>query len=311
MTYTDPSQEYSAPTSQSISDAQDTNDSYRLLLAQRKLYSQSKRWLTLRWFGMLVIAVVAPVAAVVWPNTAVAAGAMAGAWIFVGRTWLFRLEQQKAEQAAAVQEIFDQKIFGMPCGSVVRSALPSLEEISLLAGSDGQLKANAVKRKLTAWYPIDTRQEGLIAIAICQRANASYSDRLLKMTALAWMIAIGLWIMLLAVISVEVGLSAAQFVLGIVLPLLPAFLDVWEYRLGIRRAACDRCDLVRTIEEKLKDKALRLEAQDVLVWQSQLYDLRRGAPQVPDLIYRLTRSRNEAAMESTAQQLSIDIRGER
>jgi SMODS-associating 4TM effector domain len=53
-------------------------DAYRLLLAQRKLYSKSKKWLTLRWLGMLLIAIAAPVVAVIWPNLAVVAGAIAG-----------------------------------------------------------------------------------------------------------------------------------------------------------------------------------------------------------------------------------------
>lgn len=306
MTGTASSDEYSAPSSEWIANAQDTTDAYRLLLAQRKLYSQSKRWLTLRWVGMLLIAIAAPVAAVIWQDFAVVAGAVAGGWIFVGQVWLYRLEQRKVEQAAAVQEVFDHKIFNMPSGTV-RSALPSLEELYLLAGRDTELQKNAARKKLTKWYSIDPDQRGMVTIAICQRSNASYSDTLLKMTARIWLAAIVVWIVGLTLVAIWINLSLSDFLLGIFLPVLPAFLDVWQYWRGIRRAAQDRRDLVTTIESKLENDAEQLSAQDLLVWQAQLYNLRRGAPQVPDAIYWLTRSRNEAAMESAAQQLSSDV----
>ena len=44
---------------------QDERDALRLLIAQRRLYRRAKRWLGLRWFGMLVIGLAAPVVAVI------------------------------------------------------------------------------------------------------------------------------------------------------------------------------------------------------------------------------------------------------
>jgi SMODS-associating 4TM effector domain len=301
--------EYIPPTGREIADRQNSLDALRLLLAQRRLYSQSKRWLGLRWLGMVVIAIVAPVVSVIWPNLAVAAGAVAGAWIFIGRTALSRLEQKKVEQAAAVQEVFDQLIFGMP-SSGGRAALPSLEEISLLAGPDADIPGKANKQKLTDWYPIDTSQEGLLAVAICQRANASYSDRLLKTTAQVWVIGMAVWAVALVAAGISFKLTAAQFILGILMPLLPPFLDVWEYWRSLRRAAVDRRDLVTTLEQRIAGDAGGLDPQDALVWQGRLFDLRRNAPQVPNSIYWLSRKRNELAMKSAADQLAKKAKGE-
>jgi hypothetical protein len=305
----DETAEYLPPSSQSIADTQDSTDALRLLLAQRKLYSQSKRWLALRWLGMLVIALAAPPISATWPKFAVVAGAVASLWIFLGRTALSWMEQKKVEQAAAVQEAFDQLVFGMP-SSGSRSAFPSLEEIVVLAGTDDKIETNATKAKLKKWYPVDASQRGLVTVAICQRANASYADRLLKATAGIWVTVLVVWVIALVVVGLVAKLSSTTFLLGIALPVLPAFLGVWEYWVGIRRAAADRRDLVTAIETKLANGAQDLEPQDVLVWQERLYDLRRNAPQVPDLIYRITRRWNEPAMETAAELLSRKTQGE-
>ncbi|MBF6445962.1 hypothetical protein IU434_28585, partial [Nocardia farcinica] len=157
--------EHIVPDSRHIADNQNEVGALRLLLAQRRLYSMSKRWLGFRWLGMLVIAVMAPPVAVIWPKLAVIAGAVAGLWVFLGRTILLQLERNRTEQAAAVQECFDFMVYGMP-SSGRRPELPSLEAISLLAGPDDSIESKAQKEKLLDWYPIDRQQRGIVTVAI-------------------------------------------------------------------------------------------------------------------------------------------------
>ena len=296
--------EYSPPDSASMRSWQNTVDALRLLLAQRHLYSRSKRWLSLRIIGMLVITLVAPVVSVLWTEIAVVAGAVAGLWIFVGRTVLIQLEKRTSTQAAAVQEMFDIQLFGMPSLGH-RTPSPSLEEISTIAGDDQDIIAAATNQELLDWYEIEPFRNSLVTVAICQRANASYSDRLLRSHANVWISLVAVWATLLIIAAIWYELSLSVFVLGIVLPLLPAFLDAVEYWYGIRRAAADRRDLVVGIESKLEKGPHELDGQDVLVWQSRFYNLRRDVPQVPDFLYRLQRKKNEAAMRSAANQLSL------
>ena len=96
--------------------------------------------------------------------------------------------------------------------------------------------------------------------------------------------------------------SWQQFLLGVVLPVLPAVLDIVEYIQDIARAARDRGDIARTIEARLTS-SIAINPEQLLVWQDQMYDLRRRTPQVPNVIYRLARSKNEDAMKSAASQL--------
>ncbi|MER6793974.1 S-4TM family putative pore-forming effector [Amycolatopsis mediterranei] len=298
--------EYSPPTSKIIASKQNTIEAARLLLAQRRLYSRSKRWLALKTTGVLLIAITTPIASLLWPKTAVIWAGIATLWLFAGRTILTQLEKNTSAKAAAVQEIFDVLIFDMPSQGK-RTPCPTLEEISSIAGDDDLVLSSAKEANLLDWYPIDTSQDGSATIAICQRANASYSDRLLRTYANFWLGTVVFWAAVLIGFGIWQRLSLATFLLGIFVPLLPAFLNAIEYWFGIRRAAADRSDLTTVIEDKLANNAQDLEPQDLLVWQSRLYTLRRDVPQVPDFIYKLKRKKNEAAMKSVASLLSARV----
>lgn len=275
--------------------------SLRLLLAQRRLYSKAKFWLGLRWIGMLLIGIVAPVLSALIPDTAVIAGAVAGVWLFLGRTTLLQLQKHYLEQGAATQEQFDYSVYGIR-SDVERSRLPSYEDLASLTGDDDNVRSEAEKEQLIDWYPIDTSQPGERTMAVCQRANASYSDNLLRTTAIVWAVALVSWVVILVIIAVALGLTLAQFLLGVAFPLLPAFLDIYQHVRSIRSAAVDRRDLVRAIENELRANDCP-DPQDLLVWQERLFELRRSDAQVPDFIYKLRRRKNEAAMTTAAQQV--------
>lgn len=294
------SPEYNPPNSSAMKARQNEPHALRLLIAQRRMYRRAKRWVAARWLGMIVIGLAAPVISVIWPSLAVVAGAVAGLWLFLGRTLLVLIQASITSKAAAVQEQFDFHVFDMP-RATGRSSLPSLEEIAAIAGPDDQVDVVAAKEKLLDWYPINDADAGPVSVAIAQRANASYTDSLLRTTAIAWTAATAIWVVVLVIASLLAGLSLSTFLLGIALPVLPAFLDVVQYVIGVWRSARDRADLARAIEGHLG--AGSVQGDDLLVWQDRMYELRRSAPEVPDLLYKLKRRVNERAMHSAARQL--------
>lgn len=191
---------YRPPTASEIRAAQNTPRALQLLLAQRRMYSVAKTWQAIRWWGVLLIGVSAPILAVLVPSSAVVVGAIAGAWLFAGRTVLAWSESHQMSRAAAVQELFDQTVFSMP-RSINRSALPSPEDIARIAGHGPTLTVDARRAQLLDWYPVDSRSPGSRAVAIAQRANAAYSDRLLRATVNLWVSAAALWVLVVAVAS--------------------------------------------------------------------------------------------------------------
>lgn len=302
------SPDYSPPTSATIKSRQNDANALRLLIAQRRLYRRAKRWLALRWIGMVVIGIGAPVVSILWPSLAVASGAIAGLWLFLGRTLLVFLQSATTTKAASVQEQFDFYVFQMP-DNANRSTLPSLEDIAKVAGPDDQIRAVAEKEELIDWYPIEAGDDGALSVAVAQRANASYTDSLLRTTAIVWAVATGVWVIILVIVSVLLGLTLPGFLLGVAFPVLPAFLDVVQYVAGVWRSATARRDLAQVITAHVTGTDGRVEGQDLLVWQERLFDLRRTAPEVPDLLYKIRRKVNERAMHSAARQLSERAKG--
>ncbi len=294
--------DYEPPTSEVISARQNNDEALRLLLAQRRLHSRAKRWQSARWIGLLVIGLAAPVVTMIWEQAAAAVGAVAGAWLFLGRTLFAWRELATMTAAAIVQEDFDFYVFGMP-RSIERAERPSLEDVARVVGDASTLRATATREQLFGWYPVDTSISGARSVAIAQRANAEYSHRLLRTTVVIWTVSTAVWVTILIALTITMGLPLSTFMLGVVLPVLPAALDVSEYLHHLVKAARDRHDLARTIEERIGG-AEPIQGSELLVWQERLYDLRRTTPQTPDWLYRMNRRKNERDMKVAAAQLA-------
>lgn len=296
--------EYAAPSTATIAETQDSIPALRLLIAQRRLYSRAKRWSFLRWLGFSLLGVTAPLVAVFMPSLAVEVAAAAGLWIFLSRTVFKTFEATREAKAASIQEDFDLLVFGMP-EIATRDPRATPEELADLAGPADQITAAAASESLTGWYPLDLELDGLASIAIAQRSNAAYSERLQTLNANCWLAVVGIWLIVAVALSFAFNVSSTTFMLGVVLPVLPAVLDVLDQWRQARSAAADRRSMAADIEAAIRGTAGQaLSGDDLLVWQERLYGLRRHSPQVPNLIYRRTRQRNERAMNAAAADLS-------
>lgn len=293
--------EYTPPTGAAMAERQNDDEALRLLLAQRRLYSRAKRWQNIRWIGLLILGIAAPFVSVLVPGSAVVIGAVTGIWLFVGRTALAWFEARTMTRAAAIQEALDLYIFEMP-RLIDRTSKPSIEDVELLVRSDVGLHKAAEKERLIDWYDIDPSHPGAESVAIAQRTNASYTDSLIRSSVNVWAGVTAVWIIALFAWSALSGLAFGLILLGVIFPVLPAFLDVTEYFRSTWRAAQDRADLATTIQARIEDDQ-PISGQELVAWQVQVYDLRRTTPQVPDWLYKITREKNEAAMHAAANRL--------
>ena len=151
------------------------------------------------------------------------------------------------------------------------------------------------------WYPINPATPPLRTVAICQRANVSYADRLLRTTAIIWQSAVVFWALITVGVALVSQLSFATILMGIFIPLLPSLFDATVYVQEIRKAATTRAAMASDLTQKIESN--NIDADDLLVWQERIHDLRRETPEVPDWIYKLQRRRNEQAMHGAAHQL--------
>lgn len=215
--------DYAAPTAVDMAATQDSLPALRLLIAQRALYAKAKHWTYLRWIGFSVMGIVAPPLAVIVPKAAVVVGAVAGIWIFLSRTIFKTFEGKLAAQGAAVQEDFDRLVFDMP-PLATRVPRPTPEDLAQLAGPDKEVLDRAKRGGLLKWYPMDRGAAGTVCVAIAQRANAAYSERLQRLNARYWLTVLIAWTVVIVVTSLIIGISLTTFLLGVAAPLLPACL---------------------------------------------------------------------------------------
>lgn len=293
---------YQPPSPKSMQQKQNSAEGLQLLAAQRIIYSRAKRFLSIRLIGMFIIAIVAPVVGSIWPDLAVICGAVAGLWIFVGRTYLTARQLKEIDRGAAVQEKFDSLVFGMP-DNARREHVPSLEDLEKLTGAAPVIKRTAKLEKLKDWYPFADGSDGLVSVAICQRANVSYSDSLLRTTAKVWRGGIVAWFAVALVLCFALDVGFSNLLLVVVLPLLPAFLDLVDFTRGYESASHVRSSTADEIEGAIAEP-WKLSPSQLLVWQERIYELRRTTPLVPDVIYWMQRKRNERAMRNVAVTLS-------
>ncbi len=296
--------DYRPPTSEAMAARQATDPALRLLLAQRRIYKSSKRWAALRIIGISVVAVAAPIITAFAPSLAVVVAAVAATWLFLARTWFFTRERSLAAKGALVQELFDHEVFGMPevSGRVPRL---TLEEIAEWAGPPEAMANAVVKERLADWYPLQGSLPGQLSVAIAQRANAVYSERLYRANANVWVGLVVFWAVLSIGGSMLLNFSLTTFMLGVALPLLPAMLDVYEQWRITRRAGIERRALGETIESAIRGRdGDAVTPSKLLAWQDQLFALRRDAPLVPELVYGRTRSNNEGLMQAAATELA-------
>ncbi|MHB8636731.1 MAG: S-4TM family putative pore-forming effector [Fimbriimonadaceae bacterium] len=299
---------YIVPTPSAILAAQNDYSSLRLLLAQRRFHSKAKRWAALRGLGVGIIAVAAPLISFKWPSMAVVIGAISGSWIVLSRTLFLGLERGLAARGAILQERFDLSIFAMP-EVTFRFPVVTPEDVSRCVGPEDKAKAAIARESLADWYPIDLTVDGVDAIAIAQRANAAYAERLLKVNAAIWLGLTSLWAVILVVVSLALGLTFSTFLLGVAIPLMPALLDVIDQWRLTKLASGERLQLACSIEDALRGRdGKEIGPEDVLAWQNQLFTLRRDSPQVPNLVYRFMRAQNELAMGVAAAELAEAVK---
>lgn len=283
---------------------QDEPHALRLLLAQRRMYSRAKRWNYIRVFGIGVVALGAPIITVIIPHVAEIIGAVAGAWIFLARTIFLAGERRWTGPAASVQDAFDTFVFNLPTNPAISS---EPERIADIIRNDS-VEQYANSEHLLGWYSLKPEIPIVPATAICQQSNLAYSQRLLKRHASVWLLVGVIWGIVAIAIGIAFGLTLSQFLIGIVLPVLPAVLDARDLWHSAGTAAHDRSRLSDAVADRISAWPSHvIKMDDLRNWQDQLFILRRDGPLVPDFLYHWTRSKNERAMSARAAELARSV----
>lgn len=286
-----------------ISERQNSEESMSLLRADTWYYLRAKRWHALRVLGMLLLAIAAPVVLFWKPGWGDWVGAIAGAWVLVGRTVLSWLDERNVRTAATIQEEFDVGLFDLDWNESLAGPKVASEDIH--SAAQRVHKEKQLKR-LRNWYADGDRAPWPLNVVLCQRSSAVWGRRghywyayLVLGLGIAWFVA-GL------VMEGAAHVTVAGYLVKVFLPSQPAFLDTIDLHRGhLRLAKAKEALEVQTTDLWNSGVQSRgsVTEQDCREIQDQTYRLRKSGMQIPQVVYKVRRKRDEEAMRAAVGRL--------
>jgi hypothetical protein len=291
-----------------ISERQNAEHSIELLRADSRYYVLAKRIHALKMAGMLVLALMAPVVLLSFPNWAAAVGALAGAWVLVGRTLLSWFEHRWVTKAVTIQEQFDVEVFDLEWNAALAGPMAAPEDVHTAAQKvSKEKKINGLRN----WYPSSVDEAPWpLNVIICQRSSAVWGRRGHLWYAIAVLVLGIAWFVFGIGIAIVNHATIAVYLVAVFLPSQPAFLDTIDlFRGHLGQSQAKEAIEDRTTElwnQGVADRNAVTE-QDCRDIQDQAYSLRLRGIQIPQLIYRLRRKQDEEAMQAAAAHLVKSI----
>jgi hypothetical protein len=283
------------PTMPEIAAAQSDDENLRNLIAAGYFYTRAK-WLHFGGASVgLLLALAAPFVLIYRPEWGPKIGAIGGLWIFVTRVGLERFTREFKLKGATAQERFDCDVFGLEWNDSLTRGL-SDEEIHR---ASREMKN---REKVEEWYPAKGDDVWPKSVLICQRANAVWARRQHKAySGIVVSLAVG-WGIAGVIIAGLHSASLTDYLVTILLPSLPAFLDATDLARTHAAASAARQLLEDQADALLAAGPARVD--ELREIQDQLFNLRREAPLVPGWFYKMIRSGYEADMHYAARQAS-------
>lgn len=283
-----------------VAERQRSPEAAELLRAFRHAYSTAKHWHAARLTGTVLVALAAPVVIVFAPWLEHPLGAIAGGWALAARLVLRPAQERATRFAVAVQELFDQQVLDLLPAAALQT--PAYEQVHqqarLCRGDPGP-----------DWYSIRPHVASAAAALIAQRSSTVWSRRLHWEWALVLGAAAAGWTLLTVVVAVVRGATVSEFLIAVLLPMLPALLDATDLSQAHWRAGAERSALEAQLDQRL-DRAAHGRPpapHDLRALQDEINRQRLTQPSVPDLYYRLRQASYETSMRAAADRLAQRI----
>lgn len=229
--------------------------------------------------------------------------AVATGWAAISALLLAPYAKKRSIEAASVQELFDRYVFGLGESSRARRIEPErLHELST--------KYSGNNDELRDWYPT-SKPTFPFDVPICQRSNLFYDINLRRRWGLVLAVAACVWTVLGFMVGSFAGISVGQFLLRWLAPSLPAFVFVVDAARSQAEVVAERQSLLARVNDALMDSSRpisreRTEMLQTIVSEVQdgIFDTRCQTSRVPNWFYKVSRTRDNAAMHAAAGQLA-------
>ena len=187
------------------------------------------------------------------------------------------------------------------------------EDIIRLAEAFKKTAQSDALKKKEDWYPAKVGPAPLeYARLICQRASMRWDASLRKYYVFYFIVAVVALLVGALLYGVLEQLTLVQFVLAVVVPLLPAGLKIWRKAKKHDESAA-ATERARGLLEGFWKKAIQqnVPAAELLEesrrLQDELFDRRRLSPPVPEWLYASTRESHEQEMKYGSQKMVDEV----
>jgi hypothetical protein len=277
---------------ESIAVAQNKPDMLRLLLAQRKLYSDAKAMQNTRLVIVFAGAAASSIIALLAPTAVAVVSLLVGVGLILYSAFGAAREKTKAKQAATVQELFDCGVLNLAWNEIC-AARPTPQVVA-----DAVTRSSGDTTNLRNWYPDTGSAPRPFDVLICQRSNLSWGTSMHRVWAAVLTAATVVIASLIIGVYVWRGLPFITLV-----PLLGPLGEA----VSLIRAHRENAATKQSLEEcvmGLWRRALRdphdVGEVDLRRVQDLILGLRQTNANVPDWFHNRRRPANEASMQEAA-----------
>ena len=282
--------------------------------ASSQSYDNSARYS--KWQTSIVIAtaVVVPAINAFYPAFQ-AWGALVGGLVVLVDFILFeRSVKYYQELGAKIQEVFDTELLGIPWNAIRVGERPLPETI---VGLSDQFKKARAKdsdsiTRLQNWYPVVAGKLPLeLGRLVCQRSSMVWDANMRKRYCRLYIVVIFLMVIAGTGYALLREWTLAQFLLGVVAPLLPAIVKVWRGYSKHQESAGASERARQSLSATWTQAMTRDASADVLLTdsrhlQDELFDRRKTSSRVPNWFYRSYRPEFERQMTRGAEEMVME-----
>lgn len=289
-----------------ISDRQNTDRALGYLAAQRRLYDDARIVQVIQLVLTIPCVILFAVLASAYPGLKVYAAGW-GITVAAMDICLFAGFQRTLKtDAAKIQELFDCEVLDVTWNPIKVGSRPDHETV--VAASARYKPADPSVAPLKDWYPPDVDQLPIhVARLVCQRANLRWDSQLRRRYVNLLIVALVLFVVLIAAIALQSGMTAETIILLIMAPSLPAvtFAAKQYYDQTDAAAALERIkdSLTKTWERALNGANPHEIAMESRLLQDEIYDRRKSSPLIFSWIYDWLRNEHEEQMTLGADDL--------
>lgn len=282
-----------------IAVAQNKPDMLRLLLAQRRLYSDAKAMQNTRLAIVFAGAAAGSTIALLATTAIAVVSLLVGVGLILYSAFGVAREKTKAKQAATVQELFDCEVFHLDWNDVCAPRPTPQVVATAVTRSSGDIV------KLRDWYPDTASVPRPFDVLICQRSNVGWGASMHALWAAVLTAATVVLAALIILFYVWRGLPFITLV-----PLLAPLGEAINQIRAHRESSTSKQSLEDTIMA-LWRRALA-DPQDVgephlRRVQDLILGLRQTNANVPDWFHNRRRPANEASMQDAADALVREV----